>query len=624
MRNLSMSKKRFFRINGTAVLLALLSLLCSVLPAQADIIEDVFNKDRNLLAVTRYPNLADTDAAAQTILTNINSLTPTTNPVLALLASNILVASLDNIDAENWAETLYFSQPLEKNNDWVYIFHVKSPEKYIGALLGTGNIRQEQTEDNITRYRKTDGMDSQVYYLAYGENNLALISRNFAAVSKALALYQNENAAQHGIMPDDSADYSMILHLNRFFQANSRILPNLLSMMHYDILRDLAGTTAKTDNLLNLILDYLETSLKGLINEIAIIDLHANIKQDNIGVDTRMLIQYGGSLHYALSAYEPENTGFTSLIPDNSISLANISLWPEEYVQFLEGIGNLAGSLGSKAIDRDIIERSESIVTQFNQAAPLQIQQGVIAPDENNSRYGPVAVSVVKFRDDSVLSDLFTDIAGILTNGEYAEFLAEKGLKIEFRNDPLGQTDQNTAINEISLLLRSTYFTLPDVFLSRQYVIATIYNRHLITVTPLAPLTENQYQNTRDFCLQTLHSTINAVKNPQKSSNSLLLQTAEKSLRENTIFSLTFNPLRYLQTVMLAEAVWPTPSAPNRLPIPWREFSQYFNSRNADNPPLNITVNSDRTSLNMILTLPVSTLTALMQSLLNLTPNGEY
>ena len=33
--------------------------------------------------------------------------------------------------------------------------------------------------------------------------------------------------------------------------------------------------------------------------------------------------------------------------------LNNINLWPEEYIQFIEGIGNLTTSLTTKTIDRE-------------------------------------------------------------------------------------------------------------------------------------------------------------------------------------------------------------------------------------------------------------------------------
>ena len=620
MQEISSSNNRYADYLRMRILLLLLTISITI-PLHADIVEDVFNRDRNLLAATRYNSLSKTDAAAQTLLTNINPQTPTTNPLLDLLASNILVENITaNIAAEEWAEALYFSQPLEKNNDWVYIFHVKSPEGYIGALLATGNIRQEQTEDDITRYRRTDGLDSDVYYLTYGANNLALMSKNFAAITKAVKLYQDKDSATNGIMPQTSSDYTLLLHLNRYFQVNSRILPNLLSMIHYDLLRDLAGTTAKSDNILNLILNYLESTLKSLINEIAIIHFQANLQNDSIDLNTEMLIQYGGSLHYALSAYEKNSTPLRSFLPPDSVVLNNIRLWPEEYIQLLEGIGNLATSLNPKATDRETLKQAENILTLFQKADPIAIQQGVIAPQSNTSRSGPVAVSVITFSDSSVLSNLFTESRNILTTGEYSEFLAEKGIKLEIHNTPAGQSSQHTAINETTMLLRSTYFTLPDVFLARQYILSTLVNNNMITVVPLAPLTEDQYNNTRDFCLQVLNTTAATSRNSSNAPESLLLSTAQEHQKENTILNLTFNPLRYLQIIMQSEAVWPTPSPPNRLPIPWREFAQFFNSKEATTPPLNLTVNSNRTSLSFKLILPATTLTSLMQALLNLTP----
>ena len=624
MQEISSSNNRYADYLRMRILLLLLTISITI-PLHADIVEDVFNRDRNLLAATRYNSLSKTDAAAQTLLTNINPQTPTTNPLLDLLASNILVENITaNIAAEEWAEALYFSQPLEKNNDWVYIFHVKSPEGYIGALLATGNIRQEQTEDDITRYRRTDGLDSDVYYLTYGANNLALMSKNFAAITKAVKLYQDKDSATNGIMPQTSSDYTLLLHLNRYFQVNSRILPNLLSMIHYDLLRDLAGTTAKSDNILNLILNYLESTLKSLINEIAIIHLQANLQNDSIDLNTEMLIQYGGSLHYALSAYEKNSTPLRSFLPPDSVVLNNIRLWPEEYIQLLEGIGNLATSLNPKATDRETLKQAENILTLFQKADPIAIQQGVIAPQSNTSRSGPVAVSVITFSDSSVLSNLFTESRNILTTGEYSEFLAEKGIKLEIHNTPAGQSSQHTAINETTMLLRSTYFTLPDVFLARQYILSTLVNNNMITVVPLAPLTEEQYNNTRDFCLQVLNTTAATSRNSSNAPVSLLLSTAQEHQKENTILNLTFNPLRYLQIIMQSEAVWPTPSPPNRLPIPWREFAQFFNSKEATTPPLNLTVNSNRTSLSFKLILPATTLTSLMQALLNLTPGGGF
>ena len=167
-------------------------IILSVLTASSSyggVIEDVFTKDRNLLAVTHYNNLSTADSLVQETLAGINSQATPSNPVLSLLSTEILIENIENIDADNWAEALFFSQPLEKNNDWVYIFHIKSPEKYIGALLGTGNIRQEQTKDGISRYRKTDGLDSEVYFLAYADNNLAIMSQNFEAVKKKPVAY---------------------------------------------------------------------------------------------------------------------------------------------------------------------------------------------------------------------------------------------------------------------------------------------------------------------------------------------------------------------------------------------------------------------------------------------------
>ncbi len=621
MQSDSIIERILFKFSTLILLIIILSVLTAS-SSYGGVIEDVFTKDRNLLAITHYNNLSTIDSLVQKTLAEINPQATPNNPVLSLLATEILIENIENIDADNWAEALFFSQPLEKNNDWVYIFHIKSPEKYIGSLLGTGNIRQEQTEDGISRYRKTDGLDSEVYYLAYGDNNLAIMSKNFGAVKKAVVLYTNNDTSKSGIIAKSDSDYTMTFHINRYFQANSRVLPNFLNMLHYDILRDLAGTTAKSTNILNLTLNYLETFIKSLISEIAIVDIKANLNGDNIVVNTELFIQYGGSLHYALSAYEPDNAKKAIRLPSDSIIINNVNLWPEEYIQFIEGIGNLTSSLTTKAIDNSTSEKASTISGLFQEVDPISIQQGIIAPESDFSRSGPVAISVLTFRDTSKLPKLLSESAAILTTGEYSEFLAEKGIKFEVSNNTIGQTKFNTTINQTEFSMSSSYFTLPDAFQKKQYILSTLLNNNLITVVPLAPLTEDQYNNTKDFCLKVIQRTAESSKNLEQ-DDSILSRVANKNNKPETILNLTFNPLRYLQIIMQSEAIWPTPSPPNRLPIPWREFSQYFNSKEVNTPPLNFTIDSNRTSLKGRLLLPKSTLESLIQALLNLAPSGE-
>ncbi len=600
-------------------------LFLTTVKARAEAIEDIFNNDRNLLAISRYNNLAAADTETQKILASINPQTPTTNPILALLASQILVANIGDIDAQSWSEALYFSQPTEKSNDWVYIFHVKSPEKYVGSLLGTGNIRQELSEDNITRYRRTDGLDSEVYYLAYGTNNLAIISKNFDAVSKALDLYNDEKIGESGIIPDSDADYTMTIHLNRYFQANSRVLSNFLNMVHYDLLRDLAGTTAKEDNILNLILNYLEDTIKSLINEIAVIDIKAYLTGENVRFNTKFLIQYGGSLHYALSAYESRDNPIKSLLPPDSIILSNTNIWPEEYIQLIEGLGNLSKSLDKKNTNKNAAKKAENILTLFQKANPRVVQQGIIPPTSNTTRFGPTAVSVITLDNPDSIKEFFKECAAIFTTGDYSEFLAEKGLKLEIQQKPAGMTATGDEITESIFLMRSNYFTLPDAFLSKQYILSTFNGNKLITVSPLATINDTQYEETRDFCLQTLNNCVKSSNaNAPDSNKSPLITAATANNQPNTILNISLNPLRYIQVAMQAESLWPTPSPPNRLPIAWHDFSRFFNAKPAVAPPLNFTVNSDRTSINSQLIVPKTTLIELLQALLNLTPGGGF
>ncbi len=616
-------RRAYARISISLVLFILYILTIST-PSFAGVVEEVFAKDRNLLAISRYNNLSKTDTQVQDILASINPQTPTTTPVLSLLSEEILVDGIKDIDADNWAEALYFSQPLEKTNDWVYAFHIHSPESYTVALLGTGKIRQEQTVDGITRYRKTDDFSSDVYYLAYGDNNLAIMSKNSSAVKLAMNLYNDPETNKLGLITDSDSDYNLTLHLNRYFLANSRVLPNFFTMLHNDILRDLAGTTAKSDNILNLILNDLEASLKSLVSEIAIIDIKAYLSKKNIKIKSNVDIQYGGSLHYALSAYAIDGASFSNRIPANSIMLSELRLWPEEYMQIIEGIGNLGISLNTATIDQATIKKANTILTTFQEANPLYSQQGILVPDSETNLYGPVTVSVIGFSDSSKLPALFEDSTSLLSNGEYSEFLAEKGIKIELQSEVIGTSSANTSISETELSIRSTYFTLPDAFLSKQYVLSTIVGNHLITVIPLAPLNQSQYYNTRDFCLKALEATVLAVKSPENSQGSQLIKAATSYTTANTLFSLTLNPLRYIQVAMQSQAIWPSPSPPNRLPIPWGEFSEHFNSLDASTPPMNVTVTSNGTSLSVDFVIPKTTFTDIAQSLLSLTPDGGF
>ncbi len=584
--------------------------------------EAVFSTDRNLLAISHYNSLAETDAQVQAILANINPNTPTTNPILDLLASEVLVENYKDLITDDWVEALYFSLPLEKDNNWVYIFHIRSPEKYIGSLLGTGNIRQEQTEDDITRYRRTDGLDSEIYYLAYGNNQLAIMSRSYAAVANAIEVYNDEEISRTGLITDSEADYTLTLHLNRYFQANSRVLPRFMDMLHYDIFRDLAGTTAKSDNILSSILNFTQETIKSLISEIAIVTIRLYLNDAEIVADTAIEIQYGGSLHYALSAYTPNSNQLLPLLPRESVLLNQITLWPEEYIQIMEGLGNLGTALNNKSLDRATQDKATSILEHMQQANPTSVQQGVLTPEPGSIHAGPVATSIITFDNTSKLPEFFSLLAEILTIGEYSEFLAEKGIKVEIQNRVLGKTDAGTVINDTEILMRSTYFTLPDEFQRKQHIISTLLNDKFITVVPLAPLLEQQYENTREFCIEALNKVTSSAKNISTENNSELTRVAVANNRENTILNLTFNPLRYLQVALLSEEIWPSPSPPNRLPIPWREFSQYFNAKEAGGTPLNLTVNSSNTSLEILLNLPVNSLTSLLQAILNLSTSG--
>ena len=195
------------------------------------------------------------------------------------------------------------------------------------------------------------------------------------------------------------------------------------------------------------------------------------------------------------------------------------------------------------------VKKANKISDLFQEVDPISIQQGVIAPEPASSKSGPVAVSVITFKDASKLPELLSESAEILTSGEYSEFLAEKGVKFEIINKAVGQTKLDTRINETEFFMGSTYFTLPDAFQKKQYILSTLVDNNLITVVPLAPLTNNQYNNTKEFCLEVIQTTARSSKNTEQ-VDSMLSLVANANNKPETLLNLTFNPLRYLQVIM--------------------------------------------------------------------------
>ena len=605
-------------------LTVILSLLTFCGIPQGKAIDSVFTQAPDLLAISHYNNIAQTDENTQKILNEINPQTPVTRPVLSLLSDNILIEDLKDLDPDNWVEILYFSQPLEKSNNWVYVFHIKNHERYISSLLSTGNIRQEQTEDGITRYRRTEGIDFDVYYLTTASDNLIIMSENLNAVKKAKSLYQKVLSDKKGLLDNKIAEYSLLIHLNRYFLVNSRELPRFFNMLQRDILQDLAGATAKSDNILNLFLESLKESLQGLINEMAILELEADTAGEDVKLQANIEIQYGGSLHYALSAFEESEKNIINMLPEQSVILSELVFWNEEYIQMLEGIANLTNKLTNEITDNKAIARAEHILQLFQKVRPQRLQQGIIRPPANSNIYGPVAVSVITFEDASQVNELFSEISKIATIGDLAEFIAEQGIRLTTKVNKIETNTVNAPINEIEVSLRSTYFKLPETLAKKQYILSTTVGNHLLTAIPLAPLTQDQYLDARTFIMKTLKDTLTAVTDPHNNFNQALQMTARKYQKNNTIYSLCLNPLEYVQTIMQAEAVWPQPSAPNRLPIPWKEFSQFFNNKQADkSSAINLTINSEQTNIILTLHAPKKNIVELFKVLFNFNPvNG--
>lgn len=531
---------------------------------------DVFTRDSGLISVLRCANLAAVDGRLAEFLRE-SGLSPQGAAPLAGMVGEVLNnAGLGQVRPDTWVECLLFSLPLEADNDWVYLLRTAGGEvPYIEELLKAGNIRRESTEEGITRFRVTSEESFTVFHMGFAGDDILVLGRNLSAVTRARKLYAF--AGKDGMLATSPDDLTMVFHLNRFVLSDPRFIGALVESIRRDVLYDLAGSQAKSDNPLNLGLERLLGSGANLLRELAVLEVGLSLREEGLQFGALGVVRYGGVLHYALANAPERRFVARGYLPDGAGDYSCGLLWPEAYTQVLQGLGAAAEASFGATLPEDARAGGERFLRLLGEAGPANYASCLVSPPEQKGA-GPFFLTVVEWQKPETLSALWQSGAELLTLGAVAELFAEKGIKFEVTHDPQGAAAGGWRASRTTLRAGSMSFAVPGVLGKNQRFLSAVEGRMQVILTPAAPLSPDEYRALEPFMRQELAAALGRIQSVTAAADG----EAKPAAGQKPVFVFQMNPLRYLQTAFRAQAVWPQEADPNRLPVPWAQYSAEF------------------------------------------------
>lgn len=596
--------------------------------------EEIFSRESNLMAFFRCRNLENVDGKIENLLGQLHPRSPIRQPLKLLFGTAVFNDGLRSIRSDTWVEAVLFSLPLEPDNDWVYALRSTGEKSYLDPLLELGTIRREATEDSITRLRQTRDEVFSTFFITFTRGDIILLGRCRAAVDRARKLYAT--CPDEGVFYAFSADLSLSFHFNRYLLAKPRAIKNLMDEIQLDVVRDLAGSQYKQDNPLNLALGRGLESISELAREAAVADLALNLSEKDVQADFRFSGRYGGSLHYALANLPPASPSPANFLPANTTAFTGGVLWPEQYGQFLDGIVKAVRVIFGKDTPPEAVKAGADFYKLLRECGPESYVSGLINPTQAQLGYGPAFVSIIKWKKPAKLGELWDRGVDLLTIGPLSELLAEHGIKFEITTDQDRPATGGWRATRTTYICRSTYFSMPGVLAKPQTLLAATEGDFLVLALPAAPLSIEQLRAQEPFMLDLMAGVLSrlpaaAGKMPgQPDVPGLTLSagtpthTAPPGLPAaltapytGALWYASANPLAYLQTAFLCEAVWPQPAEPNRLPIPWKGFSEEFSRFPAASAPGRLILNGTPERVQLRFEIPTTTLVELAAACLN-------
>ncbi len=609
-------------IKKTGRIILWLLLACSAVLTANEHNGDIFTRERSLIAAFRCENLQALNQNAYKVLAAFNPQTTLKNPVFDIVGELIFNSGLLAINTNGWMEAAYYNLSQEKDNDWVYILHSGGEQDFVKAFQGLGDVLRESKEDGIIRFRQTNADYFYTFHVAFTGKDLIVISRSRAATDKARKLYAFSGA--NGLMGEvkDKYDFNLRLHFSRFLLSYPRFLSSYIEDIRRDVLRDLAGSQAKLDNPLNLGLISGLESIADILRELAVVGIAGRLAGDKIELKLDGVTRYGGSLHYALTNMPESKMSLAGTLPQEVDVFSCGKIWPELYSTVLSGFAATAQAAFGHKVGADGVKSANDFLNILKKSAPVEWASGIYDSPQASKNVGPVYVSVLEFKNPENLSALYESFYNLLTIGEVSELMAEKGIKFEVSFFEDGVTSQGQKIKGLEVSFRSMSFELPEEMGKPQWYTAVIKDKRLIVVTPAAPVNADQYRESEGFIKSVIGKVIAAadaaVDSSLRLSSTLNYDSTNAALGKETFFGSSFSPLRYLQLAVKSQSVWPQPTKPNQLPIPWKSFSQEFSGFQPAAKPLLVKASRQDEVLRLDFSVTLAALKELSASLLEL------
>lgn len=577
-----------------------------------------FAADQNLVAVVRCPSPARANDALVRLLRQLNPFYAGKRPLLDAMGPRLFNAGMQNIDTSAWAEAVRFAQPLEKDPHWTYIFNVTDERKYVADMLAMGNIRQEAQEKSITRYRRTGTAGEAVFYLVFlrdGGHRVAILGDNFAAVERARTLYL---PFLSGGLLDAPDDFSWVFHGTRFYLSDTQFLPQFFSMLQQDLTTELAGVTVKPDNPAALFLARGLRSLQRIVKEMAIIRGGLVLGGDSVRLAGSATLQYGGSLHYALSSMDARPGGLAEALPPETEAVAAGRLWPELSQQILERFGEAAQEIFPENERGKLAPPVKAWAELFARAELLETAVGIV-PGQGNG-CGPLSVALLRWGHPEHLPELWRTLTQALDAGALAEALSEHGIKWETITAPDTENLRNKwTVYRTQTACRTLNFTLPGILAGTQRYLTALAGDTLVVVTPSAPLELDQYRVAEETMLRVMTAALENLEAPKGARAGTLL----RGLSAEAFFRAAAHPLTLAQLALQSEAVWPQPGETDRLPVPWGQYAEELRNFPAKQPPLEWRLESQKNALGFTCEIPNATLAECAAAFLDCRPAAE-
>ncbi|GHS90269.1 hypothetical protein FACS1894139_08120 [Planctomycetales bacterium] len=589
--------------------LLLAAIVFLALNASPGIAADTFAGDQSLLAAARCSSLRQANANLVALLKAVNPFYRNERPLLALFGEKIVNPHLANLAADHWVESVYFNLPNETG--WVWVFGVADEKKYVADLLARGDVRREIQELDITRYRLTGGERQTVFYLTFatpvGGHPLAFLGDGQNAVARARALYNNR---PDGTLGDARGDFAFAFHNTRFQLNYPRALPDWLESFRQDLVADLAGVTAKPDNPLAVFLAQIMDGWTRAARNFATVAAQISLDDKTVVVAAQTTFQYGGNIHYALSAMPPR----ASPPPPRAAVFAETVLWAELREQIWEGLGAALRQTFPPE-KRDAIAAATARWYELLTAADWRhTAVGVV----DGGKSAPALVARLDFGKPELLPELWRETRELAHTGELAEALSETGIKWEIDVDETPEIIAGQNVWRARVGGRAQDFALPGILAETQRYLAAAVDGTLVLVAPAAPLTLNQYRDAEKHLLAVLTGEIAALTAPPSESSPSEERRNESPVKNRDVFfTAAGNPLRAALLALAAEAAYPQKGEPERLPIPWAAIYDEVKDRPAEAAPLTFSAAVQRNSLTVNLSVTFAALAELANAFLD-------